>query len=288
MSDVDIGLGLPTTVPDKSGTELPSWAREAEQAGFASLGVLDRLVYDNFESLISLAAAAAVTERIRLASTILIAGYRGGAALLAKQAATVDAISGGRLTLGVAAGGREDDYNATGADYPGRGPRLDTLLDELRATWDGAGPVPGIGPRPDRPGGIPLLVGGHSRTAMRRSAKYGTGWIAGGSSATDYGELVRRAKEEWTAAGRTDRPRMVSLVYACLGPDAGPTAGRYLRDYYSFVNVKAERAATGVLVDPAQIREAVGAYERAGCDELILLPCTADLKQVGLLAEAAL
>ncbi|MDJ0346013.1 LLM class flavin-dependent oxidoreductase, partial [Streptomyces sp. PH10-H1] len=111
---------------------------------------------------------------------------------------------------------------------------------------------------------------------------------AGGSSATDYGELVRRAKDEWTAAGRTDRPRMVSLVYACLGPDAGPTAGRYLRDYYSFVNVKAERAATGVLVDPGQLREAVGAYEEAGCDELILLPCTADLKQVELLADATL
>lgn len=283
---MDIGLGLPTTVPDKSGPGLAAWAREAEESGFSSLGVLDRLVYDNFEPLMSLAVAAAVTTRIKLASTILIAGYRGGAALLAKQTATLDAVSGGRFTLGVAAGGRDDDYIATGADYEGRGARLDELLGELRDIWSGQGRPPGIGPVV--PGGIPLLVGGHSRTAMRRSAKFGTGWIAGGSSATAYGELVRQAQHEWTAAGRTERPRMVSLVYACLGQDAGPTAGRYLRDYYSFIGVKADRAASGVLVDATQIREAAQAYAEAGCDELILLPCTADPKQVSLLAEAAL
>lgn len=285
---MDIGLGLPTTVPDKSGPGLAAWAREAEDSGFSSLGVLDRLVYDNFEPLMSLAVAAAVTTRIKLASTILIAGYRGGAALLAKQTATLDAVSGGRFTLGVAAGGRDDDYKATGADYEARGARLDELLGELRDIWSGEGQAPGIGPFPGGQEGIPLLVGGHSRIAMRRSARFGTGWIAGGSSATAYGELVRQAQHEWTLAGRTERPRMVSLVYACLGPDAGSTAGRYLRDYYSFIGVKAERAASGVLVDAAQIREAAQAYAEAGCDELILLPCTADPKQVSLLAEAAL
>ena len=285
---MEIGVGLPTTVPDKDGTQLPEWARRAEQCGFASLGVLDRLVYDSFESLISLAAAAAVTERIRLASTILIAGYRGGAALLAKQTATLDAISGGRLVLGVAAGGREDDYAATGADYPGRGAALDQLLGELKDIWAGAGPVPGIGPAVPRPGGIPLLVGGHSPRAMRRSAKFGTGWIAGGNSVTAYAELVRQAQRTWTEEGRTDRPRMVSLVYANLGPDAGRTAGEYLREYYSFVGPKAERTASGVLTDTRQIQDAVQAYAEAGCDELILLPCTADPKQVELLATAAL
>ncbi|NEA57527.1 LLM class flavin-dependent oxidoreductase [Streptomyces sp. SID13666] len=285
---MDIGLGLPTTVPDKSGPGLAAWARAAEDSGFTTLGVLDRLVYDNFEPLMSLAVAAAVTTRIKLASTILIAGYRGGAALLAKQTATLDAVSGGRFTLGVAAGGRDDDYKATGADYAGRGARLDELLGELRDIWSGEGPGPVIGPLPAGQGGIPLLVGGHSRTAMRRSARFGTGWIAGGSSATAYGELVRQAQHEWTLAGRTERPRMVSLVYACLGPDAGSTAGRYLRDYYSFIGVKAERAASGVLVDAAQIRDAAQAYAEAGCDELILLPCTADPQQVSLLAKAAL
>ncbi|AUG78915.1 Putative F420-dependent reductase [Kitasatospora sp. MMS16-BH015] len=285
---MEIGIGLPTTVPDKVGPEVPRWARRAEECGFASLGVLDRLVYDNFEPLVSLAAAAAVTERIRLVTTILIAGYRGDVALLAKQAATIDAISEGRLTLGVAAGGREDDYAATGTGYHDRGARLDALLGELREIWAGRGTVPGIGPAPLRPEGVPLLVGGHSARAMRRSAQFGTGWIAGGNSVTAYAEQVRQARQTWVDAGRTDRPRMVAILYTHLGPDAARVAGDYLRAYYSFIGPKAERTAAGVLVEPERIREAVQAYAEAGCDELILLPCTADLKQVGLLADAAL
>lgn len=285
---MEIGVGLPTTVPDSVGPELPEWARRAEECGFASLGVLDRLVYRNLESLISLAAAAAVTERIRLVTTILIAGYRGDTALLAKQTATIDAISGGRLVLGVAAGGREDDYAATGTGYHDRGARLDALLAELREIWAGRGRVPGIGPAPVRPEGVPLLVGGHSQRAMRRSARFGTGWIAGGNSVTAYAELVRQARQTWAEEGRTERPRMVAILYAHLGPDAARVAGDYLRGYYSFAGPKAGRTASGVLVDPERIREAVQAYAEAGCDELILLPCTADPKQVQLLADAAL
>ncbi|WP_280702383.1 LLM class flavin-dependent oxidoreductase [Kitasatospora sp. GP82] len=285
---MEIGIGLPTTVPDNVGPEVPRWARRAEECGFTSLGVLDRLVYDNFEPLVSLAAAAAVTERIRLVTTILIAGYRGDTALLAKQAATIDAISGGRLVLGVAAGGREDDFAATGTGYRDRGARLDALLAELREIWAGRGRVPGIGPAPLRPDGVPLLVGGHSPRAMRRSARFGTGWIAGGNSVTAYAELVHQTRQTWIDEGRTDRPRMVAILYAHLGQDAARVAGGYLREYYSFVGPKAERTASGVLVEPQQIRDAVQAYGEAGCDELILLPCTADLKQVGLLADAAL
>lgn len=285
---MEIGLGLPTTVPDIDGRTLPQWARRAEECGFASLGVLDRLVYANFEPLISLAAAAAVTERIRLLTTILIAAYRGDTALLAKQAATIDALSGGRLVLGVAAGGREDDYAATGTGYRDRGARLDAALTELREIWAGRGKVPGIGPAPVRPEGVPLLVGGHSPRAMLRSARFGTGWIAGGNSVTAYAELVRQARQTWIDEGRTERPRMVAILYAHLGPDAARVAGDYLRAYYSFVGPKAERTAAGVLTDPRRVRDAVQAYAEAGCDELILLPCTADLAQVRLLADAAL
>ncbi|MBJ6999550.1 LLM class flavin-dependent oxidoreductase [Streptomyces griseofuscus] len=284
---MEIGLGLPTTVPDVDGRTLPQWARRAEECGFASLGVLDRLVYASYEPLISLAAAAAVTERIRLLTTILIAAYRSDTALLAKQAATIDALSGGRLVLGVAAGGREDDYAATGTGYRDRGARLDAQLTELREIWAGRGKVPGIGPA-GRPEGVPLLVGGHSPRAMLRSARFGTGWIAGGNSVTAYAELVRRARQTWIEEGRTDRPRMVAILYAHLGPDAARVAGDYLRGYYSFVGPKAERTAAGVLTDPQHIRDAAQAYAEAGCDELILLPCTAQLAQVGLLADAAL
>ena len=112
--------------------QLLEWARRADARGFSSLGTIDRIVYDNYEPLIALAAAAAVTERIRLATTILIAPYRGNGALVAKQAASLDRLSNGRLVLGVAVGGREDDYTASGEDFHARGRRFEQMLEQWR------------------------------------------------------------------------------------------------------------------------------------------------------------
>src|SRR4051794_25066450 len=134
---MQIGIGLPSTVPGTEGQEIVRWARRAEERGFSSLGVIDRIVYDNYEPLIALAAAAAVTERIRLATTILLAPARVSAALLAKQAASVDRLSGGRLVLGMAVGGRPDDFEAAGASMDGRGARFDEMLEEMERIWAG-------------------------------------------------------------------------------------------------------------------------------------------------------
>ena len=108
---MDIAIGLPATIPGTSGSLVLDWARRADAGPFSSLGILDRLVYPNYETMITLAAAAAVTDRIRVMSTILIAPLRRGG-VLAKQAATLDALSGGRLTLGIGVGAREDDFRA--------------------------------------------------------------------------------------------------------------------------------------------------------------------------------
>src|SRR3982751_156332 len=106
---MEIGIGLPNAVRDVDRRGIVDWARRAEAAGFSSLGTIDRIVYPNYESLIALAAAAAVTERIRLLTSVLLAPLRP-TPLLAKQAMSVDNISGGRLELALADGGREDDY----------------------------------------------------------------------------------------------------------------------------------------------------------------------------------
>jgi alkanesulfonate monooxygenase SsuD/methylene tetrahydromethanopterin reductase-like flavin-dependent oxidoreductase (luciferase family) len=122
---MDIGIGLPNTVLGVDRRGIVDWARMAEEAGFSSLGTIDRIAYDNYESLTALAAAAAVTEKIRLTTDILIAPLRP-AALLAKQAATVNEISQGRLVLGLAVGGREDDFQARSTSTSTRAARSST------------------------------------------------------------------------------------------------------------------------------------------------------------------
>lgn len=282
---MDISIGLPTTVPDVAGPALLEFARRADQAGFTSLGVIDRLVYGNYESLVSLAAAAAVTERIRLVSTALLAAYRGNTAVPAKQLATINHLSGGRLVVGLAVGDREDDFLATGARFRERGRRLDAIVDELQAVWSAQRGSYDIGPRSPF-GGPPLLFGGHSEAAMRRAARLGTGWIAGGSSETVYRELVARARLLWTEQGRTGRPRIVSLAYVSLGVYGRERAGEYLRDYYSYIGTKAEQIAAKAITTENRLHEVVAEYTAAGCDELVLFPCTADPEQVDLVARA--
>jgi alkanesulfonate monooxygenase SsuD/methylene tetrahydromethanopterin reductase-like flavin-dependent oxidoreductase (luciferase family) len=141
---MEIGVGLPATIPGASGPLVLEWARRTDSGPFSSLGVIDRLVYTNHEILISLAGAAAVTERVRLMTTVLIAPVRD-AALLAKQAATIDAFSGGRLTLGLGVGARDDDFRAASATFEDRGRRFEEQLDLMKRVWSGEPVGDGIG-----------------------------------------------------------------------------------------------------------------------------------------------
>jgi alkanesulfonate monooxygenase SsuD/methylene tetrahydromethanopterin reductase-like flavin-dependent oxidoreductase (luciferase family) len=286
---MDIGIGLPSTIPGVPGRLIMEWAAAAEQAGFSSLGTLDRVVYANLETVPVLAAAAAVTERIGLITAILIGPYRGNGALLAKQLATIDAIAGGRLTVGIAVGGRPDDYEATGSSFTERGRAFDAQLTEMRAVWaqqprGQAGP---IGPAPAQAGGPPLLIGGNAPAAFRRMAEFGTGWIMGGGGPQAFAARADKARQSWREAGRAGAPRLVAIAYVSLGGDAEAHARAYLSDYYSFIGDFAEQIAAGALTSPQKVVDAVAAFTEAGCDELILFPCNPDSTQVLLTAEAA-
>jgi alkanesulfonate monooxygenase SsuD/methylene tetrahydromethanopterin reductase-like flavin-dependent oxidoreductase (luciferase family) len=286
---MDIGIGLPSTIPGIPGRLIAEWARAAEQAGFSSLGTLDRVVYANLETVPTLAAAAAVTERIGLTTAILIGPYRGNGALLAKQLATVDAIAGGRLQVGIAVGGRPDDYEATGIPFAERGRAFDAQLAELRAVWaqEPRGYAGPIGPAPVQPGGPPLLIGGSAAAAFRRMTEFGTGWIMGGGGPEQFAAGADRARRAWRAAGRAGEPRLAALSYVSLGADAEAHAQRYLRDYYAFTGEFAEVIAASALTSPRRVAETVAGFADAGCDELILFPCNPDIAQVRLTAEAA-
>ncbi len=285
---MDIGIGLPNTVPGTEGRRLVDWAKDAEEAGFSTLGTIGRLVYPNYEELIALAAAAAVTSRIRLTTSVLLAPLYANTALFAKQAASLDRLSGGRLVLGLGLGGREDDYTASALPTAGKGRRLDEQLAEMKRIWSGEryGFAGAIGPEPVRPGGPELILGGAAEASFRRVALLGDGWIMGGGTPEMFAQAAAGVDKAWTEAGRPGQPRKLSLAYFALGPEARGHADSYLLDYYGFLGDVARQIAAGAAVSAEMVKGYAAAFESAGCDELIFVPTTASPDQVTLLADA--
>jgi alkanesulfonate monooxygenase SsuD/methylene tetrahydromethanopterin reductase-like flavin-dependent oxidoreductase (luciferase family) len=278
-----IGVGLPTSTPPLGarhrGRELLDWATRAEAGPFTSLGVTDRLVYDCTDPLVALTAAAAVTTRVRLVTMVAIGPIRP-AAVLAAQAASLDALSGGRLTLGVSLGARPDDYDAAGGSWRGRGKQLSDQLAAMRDIWEGTS----VGPRPASAGGPDLLVGGGSGAAFLRAARYADGYVHGGGPPRAFASAAERARAAWIDAGRPGEPQLWGQAYFSLAdPDAGAA---YLRHYYAFTGPFAERVAAGLLDSPKAVRELVAGYAEGGCDELVLLPATSDPSELDRLADA--
>ena len=285
---MDIGIGIPNSVRGTTGPQLLEWARRAEAAGFSTLGTIGRIAYPSYEELTVLAAAGAVTERIGLMSNILLAPTRSTAEL-AKQASSVHELTGGRLTLGVATGGRADDYALTGRDFGARGRRFDEQLLELRRAFAGEPLVDGSAPVvPDGAQPVPIMIGGTSDAAVRRTVEFGIGWTAGGVPPQMVAPFVERVRASWRDAGREGSPRMVALNYFGLGGTEEQSRG-YLLDYYGFLGPDfAEMIAGGAHRSADAVREVVAAFAEAGVDELILDPTVGDPAQVDLLAEAAL
>ncbi len=281
---MNVGIGLPNAVRGVDRAGIVDWAQRAERAGFSSLGTLDRIVYSNYESLIALAAAAAVTERIELVTDILIAPLRSNAALFAKQAATIDSLSSGRLTLGLAVGGRPDDFEVSGVEFGRRGRIFDQQLADVTAIWRGERGV-GPAPRGGRPG---LLIGGSAEAAFERAARFGDGWTLGGGTPDAFARGLEKMNQAWSDAGREGKPRTMVLFYFALGADAGQRAEDSLGHYYAFLGDYAQRVVGSAAKDADTVRGYLSAFESAGADEVICFPASADVGQVDLLAEAAL
>ena len=273
-----VGVGLPSIIPKIPGDLLVEWARTAEAGPFTSLGVLDRLNYDSYDPFVALAAAAAATHSVGLVTMVVIGPLRP-AGTLAKQAASVDALSGGRLTLGVALGARADDYEAAGVPLQGRGDRLDRQLTALRLAFaDGT-----VFPQAARPGGPPLLIGGDSGRSFARMARFADGYVHGGGPPRAFARAAEQARAAWADAGRPGAPALWGQAYFALGDEE--RAADYLRDYYAFTGPFAEKIAAGNLTSPQAVLDLVRGYEEAGCDELVLLPTVADLAQLDRLAD---
>lgn len=284
---MDIGIGIPNCVQGATGQQLMTWARKSEEAGFSSLASIGAVSYPGYEELTVFAAAAAITERIRLMTNVLIAPARS-AAELAKQAATVDELSGGRLSLGLGVGWRSADFTLAGREFDHRGSAFDQQLRDLKRAWAGEELEPGTRPvvPPQSSRDIPILVGGTNAAAVRRVVEHGVGWTAGGMPPDALAGFAQQVKSAWTDAGREGSPRIVALVYFGLG-DTEDESRRNMLHYYSPMGDDiATMIADSVLRSPEAVQGAIGAYQEAGVDELILDPSVPDPAQVDMLAEA--
>src|SRR3954447_6408398 len=253
---MDIGIGLPNTL-EIAGPSVAEWARRAEQRGFSSLATLDRIVYPSFDSLTTLAVVAGATERIGLFTDILLAPAYNPI-WLGKATASLHAMSGERLTLGLGVGGRPDDFAAMNRDFDRRGSLMDETLDVLQRAWRGenmvtenvtGGEIPVAPAVPSSR--VPILVGGTGKPAIRRTVQYGDGWTAGGAGPEAAGQMNAQIKQAWSDAGRSGEARLAALCYFGLSdPDTSrATLGKYygfLTDYVSFIVEGAIRSEQGI------------------------------------------
>lgn len=292
----DIGLALPLTAPDARPETAVEFARRAEEAGAHSIWTIDRLVFDSQESLVSLAAVAATTSRVRLGTSVLLATLRPPA-LLAKMIASLDRLSGGRVILGMGVGSRPDDFAAAGVPFEHRGGRAEELVRILRLAWSGApvrhtgrfyqmdvGP---IGPRPVQQPYPPIWFGGSAEPALKRVGRIADGYIAGsGGGPEGFRATWEKVCRYAEAAGRdpaTIRPAL--LAFACVDDDrqrAEALALRYLANYYGPRRADMQAYLLGSAEECVQKARA---YFAAGVEELIIASVTADAAYARRLCE---
>ena len=286
-----IGIGLPFKMPTDSWDYISTVARKADEGPFSSFSALDRLAYDNFEAMIELAAVAAITKRIRLVTAILLAPVRN-AGVLAKEAATIDAISNGRLTLGLAVGGREDDAIVAPVEFHDRGKRFEEQLVFMRRIWAGEiieGAQRPVGPAPVQKGGPEILIGGTHPRAMARVGKFANGYVMGGRALEEEWakDVIDQVKKSWADADRSGEPRIIVTLLCALGEGAEDAVANALGDYYGGAGTAgATRQGRAQPTSKSIIRDAISMHESLGTDEIILRPVTANPEQIDRLADA--
>jgi alkanesulfonate monooxygenase SsuD/methylene tetrahydromethanopterin reductase-like flavin-dependent oxidoreductase (luciferase family) len=242
--------------------------------------------------MVTLATAAAVTERVKIVFDVLVLPMHA-APVVAKQVATLDVLSGGRVVLGVGVGAREEDYRAAGLAFDAtRFARLDEQVALLRRAFAGESVVEGalrpVEPLPLQPCGPPIWAGALGPRSIRRAARWADG-LAGfsfGPSAEEIGTAFERARKAWAEAGRPV-PRLVTSFWFALGTGARAQMDDYLTRYLGFLGpgVAEKLAPTVRVTSAAALRDAARMVADLGADELILVPTTSDPDEVDRVAD---
>lgn len=280
---MQIAMTLPTMLAHGRAETL-AWCRGIDEGPFSSLAVPERITYSSHSLTVELAAAAALTERVRLWTTVIVLPSHN-AVSVAKDLASVDQLAQGRLTVGVGVGGREHDYRAIGGDFSQRWQRMDDQVAEMQRIWAQEPPFEGadpVGPPPFQPGGPPLIGGVIGPKAMARAAAWAEGVDDPTSiTAVDGPSLAARRSlviDAWKHAGRTEVPHFSASLWYALGADADRQLGDYVYNYMKIFDEGFARqmAESAPVRSAAALRDAMAAAEAAGCDEFFLVPTTAD------------
>jgi alkanesulfonate monooxygenase SsuD/methylene tetrahydromethanopterin reductase-like flavin-dependent oxidoreductase (luciferase family) len=287
-----IGLCLPYMKAGLTREDYLAWFRRIDEGPFDSLSCGERVHGPTYDMRVLLSAAAAVTRRVKITPTLYVLPMHPAVAV-AKEVATMDILSGGRVEqVCLGYGGRAQDYQALNQGMRGRYQRMDLQVQELRRVWageeiiDGAGP---IGPAPTRPGGPQLLAGVLGPKSIARCARWADGLYAwsGNGEAGELGSAFAQADQAWAEAGRSARPYRLGGFWYSLADDAP----RKLRQYvYDYLDIAGPEIATAMADSvhrnsPDAVREALDNAEAAGCEEVFLVPATAELAEIDRLSD---
>ncbi len=285
---MDIGVALPQMARGLNRDTVTAWCKGIDDGPYSSISAGERITFHNLEGITLCTAAAMLTERVRVFFNLAVAPWHAPA-MLAKQLATIDVLSDGRVDVAVGVGGRQQDYDALGAPFDRRHSRLDSAVAELRRLWAGGVASDGnpIGPTPVQAGGPPILCSGMGPKSLKRAAQWADG-ISGfslGGDADESSRQFRIAEQAWLDAGRTDRPRLTTGVFVSLGDEAEQTLKNFALQYLDVFGANIARMVADSLTmhSEQRLRETIDAMAAIGCDELILVPASADPAMLDLI-----
>ncbi|MHC9294032.1 LLM class flavin-dependent oxidoreductase [Mycobacterium sp. LTG2003] len=287
-------MTMPVMEPQLDAATLRAWAHVIDGGPFSSLCWGERIAFDNPDSLTLLGALAAWTDRVRLVTTVVVPQLHDPV-MLAKGLATGDLLSGGRLTVGIGIGGREEDYRAVGAD-PATQTRqgLADRVAVMKRVWAGEkitdSTLP-VGPPPVQTGGPPLHIGTIGPKTVRDAAAWADG-VAGTTLDLDLdkqAELFDIARAAWAQAGKP-KPHLATSFWFALGePDeARAQVHRHLRRYMNWIPadyVDAMAPTTGWAGSEDELVEVLGKFEDIGTDEVQLIPTSSNIDQLRRVAD---
>lgn len=288
-----IGMTLPVMEPELDRQILRMWVEAIEQGPYASLAFGERIVFDNPDAAVMLGACAAWTERVEIVTTIFVAQLHNPV-ILAKQIATADMLCNGRLTVGLGIGGREEDYQAAGADFATH-KNADLLhrVETMRRVWAGETIVEAVdrrvGPPPVQPGGPRLLAGAMGPKAIALASRWSDG-LCGMSFGPDPQEIAATfdlACKAWAEADRP-KPHLGTSFWFALDDGGRAQVEAHLKRYFTWVDPAARdaiAASAGFVGSPQDLKDMLRRIEDVGADEVQLIPTSSNVDQVHRIAD---